>query len=200
MEPTLFYVELKHGVTLGIDVNSRDGMTLQVTKVHERGSVFAHNKRCRSNSLQSVVGEIMSPQLRPFRPYQPGQSEIGPGDQILDVNGTRGSAELMMSRLKLDGELSLTLQRHEEITIDVCRAKAKEVRGLSTDICVTPADGMTLQVGDVQAGLVMGPSDRVMKADRIIAVNNVRGDSRKLACEMAETTLPAKLVVRRIRR
>lgn len=184
-----FSVVIAHSVRLGIDVNHRDRRTLLITKVHAGGSVSRHNARRRD--LQSYL-----------RPHMCHEEEIAPGDRILEVNGVRSDVGRMMSAMKLDTELMLCIARAEETVVEVSATQRGQVlieQGVAGFIGTRVADSVSLEVVTADDGqsLCMEPC-RLRSADRIVAVNGVRGCSAKLDQEWLEIQLPAKVTIRRV--
>jgi len=157
---------------LGIDINHYDTTTLLVTKVN-LGPVSDHN--AKRTDLQ-----------------------ITSGDRILEINGVRGEVKEMLAKIKQDSDLRMTLQRLPESTLEISRAGAVRDVGVVAEVC----DGMTLIIHSIEEGLsvryIGGALQDARKGDRIIGINNVRGDAAKLKDELAGASLPVTLTIRRI--
>lgn len=189
-----FEVSLLRGLGLGIDVNQRDRQTLLVTRVACEGSVAKHNKRSRSHWASLPFSFDRSPR----KTGEGGvPDEIMPGDRIVEVNGIRGDVRNMISRIKGDDHLRLTLRRLEEITVSVARPPESLDLKLQSAICADDADAVSLEVLSMHGILIMSPVDMQVE-DRIVALNGVRGDATRLRWELQDARLPAEVVIRRM--
>lgn len=143
------------GSVLGLDVDLLDGETLHVSSI-KAGMLDNHNKTA------------------------PDDCKVLPGVFIIGVNGVQGNAQLMVTRLKEDRTITLTLRRPSEFSI----VATKKGGTLGMDLNYAPT-GISLLVLKVNDGPVAewnkaNPDMQVKKFDRISAVNGVAGTSKEL--------------------
>lgn len=107
--------------------------------------------------------------------------EVSPGDRIEAINGVEGDTQDMLNACKAATDLDMTLIRCTERTATFLR-NSKPLGLICQQI-----DGMTLIVGKVEEGSLVGEHNRrfpehdIRREDRIIGINGVRSDATKLS-------------------
>lgn len=168
VEPTEFEVTVnKDGRKLGIDVNHYDCVTLLVTKVMP-GPVDDYNKA------------------------NPGQ-ELACFDRISSVNGVTGSPANMIEQVKSAEQLRMTVRQPPEMLVTI--SDRGSAPASLADIKFVAIDTMSLMVTEVPDTLSVVPPLEIH--DRIVATQDVRYDSARLAAELKNGKLPITVTIRR---
>jgi len=141
------------------------------------------------DGLSAVVVDIKEGAIKSWNERNP-ELALRLNDRVVDVNGSRGDANNLVTRLKSDTTWVLQVQRPSEFPVSINRADAPS---LGMDLRYAP-NGTTLMITQVGDGPMQDwnrqhPEKVVHRHDRIIQLNGVRGSPHDLlqASEDAET-------------
>lgn len=144
---------------IGVEVDRCDGVSLKIERIAKDGLVQQWNK--------------INPHV-----------EVKEGDRIISVNGVRGNAEDMVTRIKKDAILGLVIKGErgaETREFAVTVQQRTEKVGIDVDL----TNGTTLVVESVNGGLIAdwnknNKNDQIRVGDQIISVNGASGDAQEL--------------------
>lgn len=102
------------------------------------------------------------------------------GDRIMEVNGTRGSSQDHLERIRDEGSLQMWIKR--PVVVRVSGDLALDALGL---VVTYAPDGRTLLIQEIKSGIVKNwnvdnPNLTVQEHDRIVEVNGVTGLAAEL--------------------
>mmetsp|Transcript_8895 Transcript_8895/g.31583 ORF Transcript_8895/g.31583 Transcript_8895/m.31583 type:complete len:244 (-) Transcript_8895:44-775(-) len=141
------------------------------------------------DGVSAVVVDIKEGAVKQWNDMNP-EKALKVHDRIVEVNGSRGDSNSLVTRLKSDTVWMLQVQRPAEFAISINRSDAPS---LGMDLRYAP-NGTTLMITQVGEGPMQewnthNPHRVVHRHDRIIELNGVRGTPPQLlaASEDAET-------------
>jgi len=127
---------------------------------------------------------------------QPGKPVVRPGDRIVEVNGVRDCTSQLLEECRTSQVLHMTIRRAlaQELTPGVHLISLDKTGGMKMGVDISQHDGRTLLVTEVREGLVQAwnrdnPIHQIFPGDRIIRVNEVQNDARKLLDECRKSGL-----------
>jgi len=152
-------VERAAGASLGLNLDALDGTSLIISSV-KAGPIRLYN--------ETVEDDL----------------QLQPGDSIVGVNGSQGSAEALLERLKTDLALELTIRRPKVFSISIPRAYGP----LGLQVEHAPS-GTSLLVKMVNPGLIKDwnlahRGQGIKRRDRVITVNGLQGNPAELMANM----------------
>lgn len=123
--------------------------------------------------------------------------KLVPGHLILAVNGASDSVAVMLASWKESTEVNCVVCRPVEFTINVIKVEG----GMGIDVTHS-TKGTSLLVEGIQAGPVLkwnksNPEKKVQVADRIVAINGVRGSPTELKGALKGASGKIELVIAR---
>jgi len=127
------------------------------------------------DGVSAVVVDIKEGAVKSWNEMNP-DSAIRVNDRIVQVNGAKHEANLLVSNLKQETQWNLEVQRPAMFTVSISRTEAQS---LGMDLRYAP-NGTTLMITHVGEGPMQEwnkthPHQQVTRHDRIIQLNGVRG-------------------------
>merc|ERR1712217_803632 len=144
------------GDAVGLDIDHIDGVAAVIESVKPGGAIYAWNAQHAAYALKE-------------------------NDRIVEVNGATGDVKVLIQRLKSDVQWRLMIQRPVEIQITIRKTDSDS---LGLDLNYAP-NSKSLLITDVSNGPMqdwnMGhPEQAIIRRDRIIEINGVRGRPMEL--------------------